>query len=194
MQTIAILGWGSLVWDPRDLPHYGPWKKDGPKLPIEFSRISGDSRLTLVIDLAAEVQCPTRFALSPRSEIADAVEDIRRREGTTRRHIGFYERSGNSSSRGEFPQQVDVIDVIRRWCNNADIDGIVWTALPSNFHDETGTAFSVDAGITYLKSLPKTSRENALKYIRNAPEEVDTPLRQRVAVEWPVRRLPGGDK
>jgi len=52
---IAILGWGSLLWEPSaefekwiELP----WKNDGPKLKIEFSRISGSRKgaLTLVID------------------------------------------------------------------------------------------------------------------------------------------------
>jgi hypothetical protein len=41
---IAIVGWGSLIWDPRDL-HLAT-----AILPIEFSRISDNGRLTLVVD------------------------------------------------------------------------------------------------------------------------------------------------
>ncbi len=37
---IAILGWGSLIREPRGLPIDGEWQKDGPVLWIEFSRIS----------------------------------------------------------------------------------------------------------------------------------------------------------
>ena len=66
MMAIAILGWGSLVWDPRDLPHYGPWRKEGPTLTIEFSRVSSDCRLTVVVDPVAGAPCPTRYAISPR--------------------------------------------------------------------------------------------------------------------------------
>ena len=44
---IAILGWASLVWNPQQLPHKGDWKSGGPRLPIEFSRVSKDGRLTL---------------------------------------------------------------------------------------------------------------------------------------------------
>ena len=47
---IAILGWGSLIWNQNGLPVKGQWKKNGPVLPIEFSRVSRDGRLTLVID------------------------------------------------------------------------------------------------------------------------------------------------
>ena len=49
---IAILGWGSLIWNPDKLDFdkdFG-WDPDGPKLPIEFSRISSNGRLTLIID------------------------------------------------------------------------------------------------------------------------------------------------
>jgi hypothetical protein len=43
---IACVGWGSLVWDPRDLPVKGAWRPDGPRLPIEFARQSDNGRLT----------------------------------------------------------------------------------------------------------------------------------------------------
>jgi len=42
---IAILGWGSLIWDARLLSinttlFDNGWSSDGPDLPIEFSRVS----------------------------------------------------------------------------------------------------------------------------------------------------------
>ena len=40
MANIAILGWGSLIWDPRDLQFDGQWRENGPLFPIEFSRPS----------------------------------------------------------------------------------------------------------------------------------------------------------
>jgi hypothetical protein len=63
---IVILGWGSLIWDPRDLPHQEPWLDDGPKLPLEFSRISKDRRLTLVIDAVNGELCNTLYSYSPK--------------------------------------------------------------------------------------------------------------------------------
>src|SRR5437870_1628490 len=46
---IAVIGWGSLIWCPGCLRIKSRWHCDGPALPIEFARISGDKRLTLVI-------------------------------------------------------------------------------------------------------------------------------------------------
>ncbi len=50
---IAILGWGSLLWQPKDLQFDKGigWSENGPMLPVEFARISKDGRLTLVIEL-----------------------------------------------------------------------------------------------------------------------------------------------
>lgn len=184
--NIAIIGWGSLIWDPRDLPHYGPWKKDGPKLRIEFSRVSSDSRLTLVIDNIVGVLCPTYYVFSPRRDLFDAVEDLRRREGTVRQYIGFFNNRTKDNSCSAYPQQIDILPSLGQWCDNNQVEGVVWTALLSNFQNEVGVPYTVDAAITFLKGLAKTTRENSLKYIRNAPDEIITPLRIRVEQEWPL--------
>ncbi|MHC2302867.1 hypothetical protein [Rhizobium mongolense] len=60
---IAILGWGSLIWDQRpefDMHHKG-WLRGGPVLMLEFSRISESrkSALTLVIDNTHGEPCET---------------------------------------------------------------------------------------------------------------------------------------
>ena len=51
---IAILGWGSLLWDnqPEFDRWHESWQYDGPRLKLEFSRVSKSRlrALTLVID------------------------------------------------------------------------------------------------------------------------------------------------
>ena len=63
-----------------------------------------------------------------------------------------------------------------------------WTAPPSNFA-EFGEPFSTTAALAYLEKLEARDAarfEFALAYIRNAPPEVDTPVREEVARRWPA--------
>ena len=56
---IAVLAWGSLVWDPGDLQVAADFAPNGPLVPIEFCRASRDGRLTLVIDERFGALCTT---------------------------------------------------------------------------------------------------------------------------------------
>jgi hypothetical protein len=176
---IAILGWGSLIWAPRSLPLEGAWQTGGPALPVEFSRISADCRLTLVVDSVNGAAVPTRYALSPRKDLDDAIRDLKEREGTTTKRIGYVELDSRRDS-GAFPEQVAVHDGVAEWARSHGFSAVIWTALPTNFAKKTGRPFSVQNASEYLRSLPESAREVALKYIGNAPEEVMTPLRREI--------------
>ncbi|PCJ86073.1 MAG: hypothetical protein COA54_09540 [Thiotrichaceae bacterium] len=175
---IAIIAWGSLVWDPRTLQIKGNWDNNGPMLNIEFSRVSKDGRLTLVIDPNNGEEVKTYFAQSKRNDLGDAIADLRDREGTIKKQIGFVDVNSGNDSKAEFPDQIDVFQNIRNWCQSLNFDAAVWTSLPSQFKDQTKLDFSVDNAISYLKDLPKSARENALEYIRKAPKEIVTPVRK----------------
>ena len=69
---IAILSWGSLLWQPKDLQFNQEigWSNNGPMLPIEFARISKDGRLTLVITKdVKEVKVPNVVGLTTEKAI-----------------------------------------------------------------------------------------------------------------------------
>ncbi len=173
---IGIIGWGSLIWDPRELPREGVWQDGGPVLPVEFSRISQDCRLTLVIDYENADAVETKYVTSPRVHLDDAIEDVRRRESTTKQNIGFVDRRHTRDSGQLHEGHRRACNDIRQWLNRSDFDAVVWTALNPNFRIETGDEFSVPQAIGYLQRLPQSSRERALRYITNAP--LDTPLRR----------------
>jgi hypothetical protein len=148
---------------------------------VEFSRVSKDARLTLVIDLVAGVLITTRYTLSPRTLTLDVAKDLAAREGTGLGQIGFIDVGEGTSSADAKPEQKSTCATVRAWCQKHRFTGAVWTALNSNFRDETGKDFSTENAIAYLQDLPKSARAVALHYIRSAPEEVVTPVRNAVA-------------
>lgn len=181
--AIAIIGWGSLIWDPRELPREGQWLRGGPALPIEFSRVSKDARLTLVLDEGEGAEIVTRFAHSPRTLIEDAINDLAVREGSPKKKIGYVDITGNRSSAATDANQTQICTIVRAWAEKEKLTGAVWTALRPNFIQGTGKRFTVENAIAYLRALPASARAVALHYIQSAPEEVVTPLRTRVSQE-----------
>jgi hypothetical protein len=178
--TIGILGWGSLIWNPRDLPFSGKWQQDGPVLPIEFSRISDNGRLTLVIDERHGADVPTRYAPSPRPTLDEAVADLQRREGCPPENIGFVEVATRRLSPRAAERHPTACESIRAWASKKGFDAVVWTALGRRFKDRINVPFSPAAAVRYLQGLPAPQQESALEYIRNAPPEVMTPVRRAV--------------
>jgi hypothetical protein len=178
--TSAILAWGSLIWNPRDLPISGEWQQDGPVLPIEFSRISDNGRLTLVIDERHGADVPTRYALSPRLILDEAVADLQQCEGCPPENTGFLEVATRRISPRAAERHPNACERIRAWATEKGFDAVVWTALGRRFKDRINVPFSPAAAVRYLHGLPTPQKESALEYIRNAPPEVMTPVRQAV--------------
>ena len=97
--NIAIIGYGSLIWDLDDLEAHvaGPWRRGGgPCLPVEFSRISPKrlQALVLVVDDAAEAPSPTSVIASARTHLDDAVTDLARRERCRPERLGIAAKGG----------------------------------------------------------------------------------------------------
>src|SRR5262245_27762249 len=137
---IAILAWGSLIWDKRDLPISGVWQCGGPVLPIEFSRISSRGEragcLTLIIDEQNGVDVRTRFAPSPRSNLDHVIDDLCDREDITRSdRIGYVNLVRNTERTFARQQHPNACNTIKAWAQARGWDAVVWTALPSNFEE-----------------------------------------------------------
>jgi len=192
---IAILGWGSLINEPRGLPIVGEWQQDGPKLWIEFSRISRKGArkdcLTLVIDELCDSEVTTLHVLSARSNLSQAIADLQTREGTSLDDIGFCEVETGRFAPNAMSRHPKSCERIRAWACDKDFDAVVWTALPRRFKDATGIPFSPEAALKYLIGLPAPTRSLALNYIHTAPERTMTSFR-RLLLEQIHNHNPGG--
>jgi hypothetical protein len=174
---IACLGWGSLVWNPGDLPIAGDWRPDGPTLPVEFARQSRDGRMTLVIADGAMPLTVFWSELKARSP-DEARNVLGEREGVPRANIpssiGLWEP-------GSAPLDA-VTRVIADWATAAKLHCVVWTALSPKFGDKAVTP-SVDQVIAYLSGLEGEQRRRAEEYVRRAPAKMATAYRQRIEHE-----------
>ncbi|MEM7544764.1 MAG: hypothetical protein AAF367_04440 [Pseudomonadota bacterium] len=182
---IAIIGWGSLIWDLDDLASKveGDWLMGaGPVMPFEFSRVSPKRKraLAVCIDPAEGDPCPTSAILSARDDIHMAAEDLRARERAPRTElIGLCcARTGTVRSRISA-----LIPVMEAWCTATGAAGAVWTDLNDNYATVLGRRFSISDAIAYLKALPEESREEAVRYITFAPQTTDTKLRRALTEE-----------
>jgi hypothetical protein len=178
--AIGILGWGSLLWEGGSEfdKRHALWRFDGPTLKIEFSRISTGRQgaLTLVIDEQNGSSTTVAWCLSLRHSVEDAICDLRCRESTTVENIGYVR--GSREPDCPVPQ-----DVITNWAREKNLDAVIWTALKSNFEKRTGTPFSVDVAVAYIKTLDRCGKAKAVEYIWRAPKFVKTPVRSALEQE-----------
>lgn len=194
---IGCLAWGSLLWDPRTLPLAAPFEQQGPPLPIEFSRVALDGRVTLVIDPRAGT---TRSWWAPLAvdSLAAAVEALALREGVGRERvedwIGVEARAGIGAGAGQCPEVVRA--GIAEWLMSKPLDAVVWTALPARRPDGRFERPDWPELVDHLERLEGTARERAEQYIRRAPTPLRTPnrLRFEALLGWSPRgSVAGGE-
>lgn len=166
--TIACLGWGSLIWNPGDLPVRGVWREDGPAMPIEFVRKSDNGRITLVISAKA-APVTVLWAELAVSSLDEAREVLARREGISSKNAARLVATSRSSSL----QQVDA------WAKEKNLMGVVWTALGPRFPGTTDEPSSEQV-VAYLQGLASPAKELAEEYIRKAPRQIRTAYRERI--------------
>jgi hypothetical protein len=187
--AIVCIGWGSLVYAPRDLP-CGPWHGDGPQLPVEFARLSSGERITLVICRGVP-RVPTFWSPLSVPDVRTARNRLGVREWEKARaawidkNVGYWERATRTSHGRE-------ADAIAAWATPREIAAVVWTNLPANWDGKDEAMPSADAVVDHLRALGGQSRDQAEAYVRRAPPQIDTPYRRRIAQElgWTYRAGP----
>lgn len=189
--NIVVVGWGSLIWRPGSLRLRTRWRQAGPRLPIEFARISRDGRLTLVIHPGAEDQS-TYWALSELTVLDEARDDLCAREGSGLADIHHVLRDGRAAEAAP----PDIVRLIGEWLARLeDVDAVVWTGLPSNWEEKRQRQFTREDAVEYVKQL-EAGRDNdaysrAREYVTHAPPQIDTVVRRALRRRgWEDAQLP----
>lgn len=172
---IACLGWGSLVWDPGDLPLSGKWERDGPALPIEFARESGRKRITLVIVDVPET-VTSLWALLKVDGLDAAKSALALREGikeeNIRYSIGWWRKAdGSLHGRGA--------PAIAAWAPTHKLDAVVWTNLKPGLKGGPNVVPEYPALLKHFKDLIERGEHvQAEEYVRKAPLQIMTAYRR----------------
>lgn len=178
MTVIACLGWGSLVWDPRELPTQRTWFEDGPLLPIEFARKSDDGRITLVITDGVSL-VRSLWAMMDTDNLDGAREALRAREGIQKKNF--------LNHVGSWPVKNGVVapipNKLESWAQSKGLDAVIWTALPTKSPNDEARMPTGDEVVQHLRQLTGTKRDNAERYIRRTPRQIDTAYRRRIESE-----------
>lgn len=179
---IAFLGWGSLIWDQRELRTKGNWQEDGPSLPVELRRLSGGGRITLVLYQGAE-DVQALWILADFEDLQKARENLRDREETATKYVGYVLIPDDDYVCNAAPE---ALERIQTWSREKGLDAVVWTDLtenPDKFKKETGMELNDGNIIKYLGLLTGETLEKAREYVQKAPEQTDTKLRRRIRQE-----------
>lgn len=187
MPLIACLGWGSLVWDPGELPIQHSWFPDGPMAPVEFLRQSRDGRMTLVLHASA-AKVRTLWAVMDAPDVAVAREALRLRENIS---VERATRDIRSWTTGTKPPAL--IEELPQWSAPVGLEAVVWTGLGPRFAGRAGNVPTPEQVIAHLAGLVGPARERAERYIRQAPRQIDTAYRREIeaALHWTPLEPPG---
>ena len=173
---IACIGWGSLIWNSGVLKIRNKWYEDGPILPIEFSRISDDGRVTLIIDKAG-TPVRTLWALMTSNNLTTAIDSLKERENVKKDDII---QSVLATDRNKD----EIRSVLIKWLKTKQLDAAIWTGL--SFSKKTDFKRpSIDFILNHLKNtLDYNARNVAEEYIRKAPKQIDTEYRRKIELEF----------
>ncbi len=173
---IAIIAWGALLKNSKGLS-IGKWANNGPSLPLEFSRVSADKRLTLVIDEKRGEMNATSFAISKHNNLEKAFKELLKKEKININRIGVVNLKTGLVSQCVSRYSKPVYTNIVTWAKKNGVDAVIFAALGPKFKDVLEVKFSPESAFAYVSKLPVKTRQIAKKYIASIPAEIDTPFR-----------------
>lgn len=170
-------------------------------MPIEFARISGDKRLTLVIHPGSpEEPTPdqrTYWAFSELENLTAARKNLQAREGA--KYLDDI-HSVTIDGQEEGKVKPDISARIREWLTSRQgVLAAIWTGLPSNWPQQRkGKQFTRKDAVRYLRELErgrgqaKAAYDRAREYVTKAPSQIQTPIRKAMREErgWEDTALP----
>jgi len=140
-KKIVCIGWGSLLWQLKELKIKGEWHNDGPAIPVEFVRESSGKRITLVIDRKSKPM-QTLWVIMGTTNIEEAIESLKEREDS--KMIDFIQATDETDD--------PIKKIIRDWLQIKGIDVAIYTGLGHKFNKKDKRP-TVEEVITHLKSL-----------------------------------------
>jgi len=111
-----------------------------------------------------------------RKDSNEAICDLRCREGTTLKNIGFYYADGSRKKSAD----EESFERIRAWATEKKIDVVIWSDLESNFQKKSKNRepFSIESALSHIQALNAEGKAKAAEYVWRAPEFIETPLRR----------------
>ena len=162
---IAYLGWGSLLWNFKDLK-IDSWIQSNLSFPLEFSRISKDGRLTLVVDEKIGTPNLIWYALANYKNVDTAINDLKKREGTLKKNISYvnlakkkYRIKNTSPKLGQ---------EIVMWALKEKVDVVIWTDLLTNWEEIRKVPYSSKNAIEYFEESSITTQMKIFDYVYGA--------------------------
>ncbi|HKS12583.1 MAG TPA: hypothetical protein VJS90_06040 [Pseudomonas sp.] len=165
-----------MLWKPEPLRLSGPWREDGPELPIEFCRVGDGGELATAICVNAPL-VQVFWAPLEGDDLALACQRLKEREGIP---------DHRSDGVGSLVVSPDATGPLCQWALAKGLDALVWTALPPRFEQLESRVPCERDVLDYLASLQGETRAHAKRYIEQVPRQIQTPYRAAIArtLDW----------
>jgi hypothetical protein len=174
---IAILSFGAIFAE--KVKGNEPWKCGGPNVPLEFSRIGANGRLSLVID-QTNGQNNNIFYFPVESPDIDSLVGKIKQSDKNAKNVGWLDVK-NVLCCPESARRPKIIKNFDNWCKNNKFDGAVWKDDGPKFSSVVGKPFSVAVALEYLKKLKL--EEETYHYMQKFPISIKTPLKLAIIGE-----------